>query len=77
MLARHEKEFDAAGEASLDPVEWLSALRAGDAAASKARRAAIAHCLSGDKGWRAAADKAGGAFAEGKNETGLTGGKEE
>jgi hypothetical protein len=77
VLARHEKEFDAAGEASLDPVEWLTAVSASDSAASKARRAAIAHCLSGDKGWRAAADKAGGAFAEGAAETGLTKGKVE
>ena len=75
-MSRHEKEFDVAGDACLDPVEWLAALREGNVAASKARRAAIAHCLSGHEGWRAAAAEAGGAFAEGAKETGLTVGKE-
>jgi len=76
VLARHEKDFAVAEETTLDPIEWLAALRAGDAGANRARRAAIAHILSGMEGWRAAADRAGGAFAEGKGETGLTEGKD-
>ena len=76
MLARHERDFEAAGETALEPREWLAALRRPDSVSDKARRAAIAHCLSGTEGWQAAATEAGGAFAQGTRETGLIGGKD-
>lgn len=76
VLARHERDFEAAGETTLDPREWLAALRADDGESQRDRRAAIAHCLSGTEGWRAAATRAGGAFAGGSAATGLIGRKE-
>ena len=75
-LARHEGEFEAAAEASLDLDELLGALRRPVAANAGNRREAIARCLSASEGWRDAAAKLGGAFATLGGATGLTGGKE-
>lgn len=75
-LARHESEFEAAGEAKLDLDELLGALRRTDKAKAGNRREAIANCLSASEGWRDAAAKLGGAFATLGGATRLTGGKE-
>ena len=75
-LARHEGEFEAAGEAKLDLNELLGALRGPLAPKAGNRREAIANCLSASEGWRDAAAKLGGAFATLGGVTGLTGGKE-
>ena len=75
-LARHESEFEAAGEASLDRDELLGALRGAIVPGTDVRRDAIAHCLSASKGWRDAAIKLGGAFAAPSDTTRLTDGKE-
>ena len=75
-LARHEGEFEAAGEAKLDLDELLGALRRPTTALPNNRREAIARCLSASEGWRDAAAKLGGAFATLGGATGLTGGKE-
>ena len=75
-LARHEGEFEAAGEASLDVRELLGALRQPAAAKAGNRSEAIANCLSGAEGWRDAATRLGGAFAAVGGATGLTDGKE-
>ncbi|WP_309602811.1 hypothetical protein [Sphingomonas sp.] len=75
-LARHESEFEAAGEASLGVRELLDALRRPVAANLVNRSEAIANCLSGQDGWRDAAARLGGAFAPIASETGLTDGKE-
>ena len=75
-LARHESEFEAAGEAKLDLDELLGALRRTDKAKAGNRREAIARCLSASEGWRDAAAKLGGAFATLGETTGLTDGKE-
>ena len=75
-LAKHEGEFEAAAETSIDVRELLGAL--GRPASTKLanRSEAIAYCLSGQDGWRAAADRLGGAFATVAKATGLTDGKE-
>ena len=75
-LARHESEFESAGEARLDPDELLDALRSGPARAASKRRDAIARCLSASEGWRDAAAKLGGAFATLGTGTGLMDDKE-
>ena len=75
-LARHEGEFEAAGEAKLDLDELLGALRRPVTAKPTNRREAIANCLSASEGWRDAAARLGGAFATLGIPTGLTGGKE-
>ena len=75
-LARHEQEFEAAGEARLDPDELLGALRRPVTARPGNRREAIANCLSASEGWRDAAIKLGGAFATFDRTTGLTDDKE-
>ena len=75
-LARHESEFEAAGEASLDVRELLGALRQPTAAKAGNRSETIAYCLSGAEGWRDAAARLGGAFAAVGETTGLTDGKE-
>ena len=62
-LARHEGEFEAAGEAKLDLDELLGALRRPTGSKAGNRREAIANCLSASEGWRDAATKLGGAFA--------------
>ena len=74
-LARHESEFEAASETSLDLDELLGALRGPPVPGIDVRRDAIAHCLSASKGWRDAAIKLGGAFAA-PSEQVLTSGKE-
>ena len=75
-LARHESDFEAAGEARLDLDELLGALRRPSAFKPGNRREAIAHCLSGRDGWRDAAARVGGAFATLGTATGLTDDKE-
>jgi len=75
-LARHEGEFEAAAETSLEMGELLRALSRSDSAAERERQAAIACLLSASEGWRDAADRLGGAFAEVVRQRGLTGGKE-
>ena len=75
-MARHEGEFEAAAETSLEMGELLQALRRADSAAARERQEAIACLLSASEGWRDAAERLNGAFAEEKNVTGLTDGKE-
>ena len=75
-LARHEGEFEAAGEASLDARELLAALRRPVTAKIGNRSETIAKCLAGGDGWRDAATRLGGAFAATASGTGLTDGKE-
>ena len=75
-LARHDGEFEAAGEASVDARELLAALRRPVAARISNRSEAIAKCLAGGDGWRDAAARLGGAFAAIASKTGLTDGKE-
>ena len=75
-LARHEGEFKAAAEASVDVNELLGALRRPLAPTAGNRREAIANCLSASEGWRDSAAKLGGAFATLGRATGLTDGKE-
>ena len=71
-MAKHEGEFDAAEEATLDARELIAALRRPAPASSVERNEAIANCLSGGDGWRDSATRLGGAFAA----TRLTSGKE-
>jgi len=75
-LARHEGEFKAAAETSLEMGELLRALARADSAAAKDRQAAIACLLSASEGWRDAAERLRGAFAEDPPKTGLTNGKD-
>jgi len=75
-LAKHNGEFEAAGEASLDVRELLGALRRPAMAKSGNRRETIANCLSGQDGWRDAAARLGGAFATLGKATRLTDDKE-
>jgi hypothetical protein len=75
-LARHEGDFEAAAETSLEMGELLRALQGADSACDRERQAAIACLLSASEGWRKAAKRLGGAFAEGGTKTGLTGDKE-
>jgi hypothetical protein len=62
-LARHETEFDAAGEAKLSPGEALSLARGTDGAAPS-REDALARFLSAGEGWVDAARALNGAFAD-------------
>jgi hypothetical protein len=75
-LARHEGDFKAAAETSLEMGELLRALARAESADDRERQAAIACLLSASEGWRAAAERLGGAFAEGSRKAGLTSGKE-
>ena len=75
-LARHEREFEAAAEASLDLAELLGALGGPRSPSVGNRREAIARCLSASEGWRDAAARLGGAFAALGRATRLTDGKE-
>ena len=75
-MARHEGEFEAAAETSLDMEELLRALRRGGAASEQERQAAIACLLSASEGWRDAVGRLGGAFAKEGRKTGLTDGKD-
>ena len=75
-MARHEGEFEAAAETSLDMGELFRALSRAESAGDRERQAAIACLLSASEGWRAAATRLGGAFAEGGTKAGLRDGKE-
>jgi hypothetical protein len=75
-LARHEGEFEAAAETSLEMGELLRALARAESANDRERQAAIACLLSASEGWRNAAKRLGGAFAEGGTKAGLTDGKD-
>ncbi len=75
-MARHEGEFEAAAETSLEMEELLRALACADSASERERQAAIACLLSASEGWREAAERLRGAFAEGGTKTGLTDGKD-
>ncbi len=75
-MARHEGEFEAAAETSLELEELLRALESAESAADRDRQAAIACLLSASEGWREAVDRLGGAFADGGTPTGLTDGKD-
>jgi hypothetical protein len=75
-LAKHEGDFEASAEASLEMGELLLALARADSADDRDRQAAIACLLSASEGWRKAAKQLGGAFAEGATRTGLRDGKD-
>ena len=75
-MARHEGEFKAAAETSLEMGELLRALARAESASDRERQAAIACLLSASEGWRDAVERLGGAFAEGGTKTGLTDGKD-
>ena len=75
-MARHEGEFEAAAETSLEMEELLRALRHGDSASERERQAAIACLLSASEGWRDAVARLGGAFADGSAKAGLMDGKD-
>lgn len=75
-MARHEGEFEAVAETSLEMAELLRALGRTDSAADRERQAAIACLLSASEGWRDAVDQLGGAFAEVVRQRRLTGSKE-
>ena len=75
-MARHEGDFKAAAETSLEMEELLRALRQGESASDRERQAAIACLLSASEGWRDAVERLRGAFAEGGTKTGLTDGKD-
>jgi hypothetical protein len=75
-LARHEGEFEAAAETSLEMEELLRALRSADSASDRERQAAIACLLSASEGWRDAVERLRGAFADGGAKAGLTDGKD-
>ena len=62
-MARHEGDFQAAAEVSLELSELLAALAARPACEGSDRQAAIACYLSASEGWRDAAALLGGAFA--------------
>ena len=75
-MARHEGDFQAAAETSLDMGELLRALERADSAAARERQEAIACLLSASEGWRDAAERLRGAFAEGAGKSGLMDDKE-
>ena len=75
-MARHEGEFEAAAETSLEMGELLRALARTESAADRERQAAIACLLSASEGWRDAVERLRGAFAEQGTKTGLTDGKD-
>ena len=75
-MARHEGEFEAAAETSLEMGELLRALRRTESAAARERQQAMACLLSASEGWRDAVERLNGAFAEEPTMTGLTDGKD-
>jgi hypothetical protein len=75
-LARHEGEFEAAAETSLEMGELLRALQSAESASDRERQAAIACLLSASEGWREAVGRLRGAFAEDAARSGLTDGKD-
>jgi hypothetical protein len=62
-LAKHEGDFQAAAEISLELGELLAALAVRSASEGSDRQAAIACYLSGAEGWKDAAALLKGAFA--------------
>ena len=75
-MARHEGDFEAAAETSLEMGELVRALRRAESAGDRERQAAIACLLSASEGWRKAAERLGGAFAENGTTARLTDGKD-
>ncbi len=75
-MARHEGEFEAAAETSLEMGELLRVLAHAESASLRERQQAIACLLSASEGWREAAERLRGAFAAGATRSGLTGGKD-
>lgn len=75
-MARHEGEFKAAAETSLEMGELLRALSRAESAHDRERQALVARLLSASDGWRDAAERLGGAFAEEGRKPGLTSGKD-
>ena len=75
-MARHEGELRAAAETSLEMGELIRALSRGESVQGRERQAAIACLLSASEGWRDAAERLGGAFAEEGRKAGLTSGKD-
>ena len=75
-MARHEGDFKAAAETSLEMGELLRALARADSATARDRQAAIACLLSASEGWQEAVERLGGAFADDTKKAGLTGGKD-
>jgi hypothetical protein len=75
-LARHEGEFKAAAETSLEIAELLRALQSAESASDRERQAAVACLLSASEGWRQAAERLRGAFAEDATRSGLTASKD-
>ena len=75
-MARHEGDFEAAAETSLEMEELLRALARADSASDRERQAAIACLLSASEGWREAVKQLRGAFADGGEKAGLTNGKD-
>ena len=75
-MARHEGDFEAVAETSLEIGELLRALERPESVTDRERQAAIACLLSASEGWRDAVEQLGGAFAEVVRQRGLTGGKE-
>ena len=71
-MAKHEGELKAAAETSLETGELLRALRRADQAAGRERQALVACLLSASEGWRNAARRLGGAFADAAARTELT-----
>ena len=63
-MARHERDFPAAGEAPLSLTELLALLGQAADADDRSRQDAIACYLSGSEGWRDALKMLGGTFAE-------------
>jgi hypothetical protein len=64
-LAKHETDFEAAGEAQLTPRETLSLARTqGPTAPPPSREDALACFLSAAEGWDEAARRLDGAFAD-------------
>lgn len=75
-MARHENDFEAAAETTVDVDELLGALRRSAGGKAVSRSKAIANCLSAGEGWRDSATELGGAFAALARPAGLTGGKD-
>ena len=71
-MARHEGDFQAASETSLDLGELLEAIAGAAFADDRARQEAIACYLSASEGWRDAAQRLRGAFADAAARSGLT-----
>jgi len=76
VLAKHEGDFQAAAEISLEMGELLRAITGPVSDDVRAKQEAIACCLSASEGWRDAAAQLGGAFASGAGSAGLTAGKD-